>query len=148
MSIRHMTHGAASGQDTAEAACLATATGDHTPATHLPSAPRAQHPEILMPGFPPNTRRLREEKIPCGVHTPEEGPLLGAASGAASPGRPETAWSCVLDGSSRPPSTPTASDPSPPGRTRSLPEGLTVLTKTLTYLPACPVLRCPRSLTL
>lgn len=24
--------------------------GDHTPATHLPSAPRAQHPEILMPG--------------------------------------------------------------------------------------------------
>lgn len=29
---------------------LAMATGDHTPATHLPSAPRAQHPEILMPG--------------------------------------------------------------------------------------------------
>ncbi|XP_004760116.1 uncharacterized protein LOC101674437 [Mustela putorius furo] len=67
---------------------LAMATGDHTPATHLPSAPRAQHPEILMPGFPPNDMEAQgRENSMWGSHTRR----------GATPGR------CLRSSLSRPP---------------------------------------------
>ncbi|XP_047600284.1 uncharacterized protein LOC125108475 isoform X2 [Lutra lutra] len=104
-----------------------------------------------LPSFPAfllTTRRLREEKIPCGVRTPKEGPLLEAASGAASPGHPETLDPAFWMGPVGLPPLPQLQTHLHLDCTRRLPEGLTVLTKMLTYLPACPVLRCPRSLTL
>ncbi|KAK2501764.1 hypothetical protein MC885_016257, partial [Smutsia gigantea] len=97
--IRHTLHRAAGGQGAVKAGLLTTAAGGNKAATHLPSAPRAQHPEILTSGFPPDYFQqhgdswpgLREEKIPLWLT------FLRAASEAACPSHP------VSKGMSAPP---------------------------------------------